>query len=105
MAHVAEWQETVIECFGAHRVKEAYSAEKVPATQRKAKVKMTFNTPWVIKSEGGAVMLDEGLKVRDVRRAIAQTLKANGAEWEQDRRGLARAVEKQLRDLQIAQQK
>ena len=42
-------------------------------------------------------MLDEGLEVRDVRRAIAQTLKAKGAE--------KRAVEKQLRDLQKAQQK
>ena len=43
MAHVAERQETVIECFGAFRVKEAYSAEETPATQRKAKVTMTFN--------------------------------------------------------------
>ena len=37
MAHVAERQETVVECFGAFRVKEVHSAEGVPATQRKAK--------------------------------------------------------------------
>ena len=80
MAHVAERQETVIDCFGAFRVKEAYSAEEMPATQGKAKVTMTFNAPGVIKSDGGAGMLDEGLKVRDVRRTIAQTLKAKGAE-------------------------
>ena len=80
MAHVAERQETVIECFGAFRVKEAYSAEETPATHRKAKVTMTFNALGVIKSEGGAGMVDEGFEARDVRRAIAQTLKAKGAE-------------------------
>ena len=45
MAHVAERQETVIECFGAFKVKETYTAEQMPATQRK--------TLGVIKSEGG----------------------------------------------------
>ena len=53
-------------------------------------------------------MLDEGLEVRDVRRAIAQTLKAKGAEkgvGAGPKTELARAVEKQLRDLQNAQQK
>ena len=43
MAHVAERQETVIECFGAFRVKKADSAEEPPAAQRRAKVTMTFN--------------------------------------------------------------
>ena len=45
-----------------------------------------INALRVIKSEGGAGMLDEGFEVRDVRRAIAQTLKAKGAEKRQDRR-------------------
>ena len=47
-------------------------------------------------------MQDEGLEVRDVRRAIAQTLKAKGAEGvgAGPRAELARSVEKQLRDLQ-----
>ena len=43
-------------------------------------------------------MQDEGLEVRDVRRAIAQT-----GEVADPRTALA--VEKQLRDLQSAQQK
>ena len=42
-ALVAARQETVTECFGAFRVKEAYSAEETPAAQRKAKVTMAFN--------------------------------------------------------------
>ena len=52
-------------------------------------------------------MLDEGLEVRDVRRNIAQTLKGKGGEKGEagPRTELARAVEKQLRDLQNAQQK
>ena len=79
-AHVAERQATVIECFGAFRVKETYSADEPPAAQRKAKVTMTFDATGVIKIQGGVRMLDEGLDVRDVRRAIAQTLKAKGAE-------------------------
>ena len=54
MAHVAERKETVIECFGAFRVKDACSAEEVPATQRKAKATMMFNAAGVIRSEGGA---------------------------------------------------
>ena len=81
MAHVAERHDTVIECFGAFRVKEAYSAEETPATQHKTKVTMTFNALGVSKSEGGAGTLDEGL-------AIAQMFKVKGAEkeWEQRRR-------------------
>ena len=38
---------------------------------------MAFNALGVLKNEGGE---DEWLEVRDVRRAIAQTLKAIGAE-------------------------
>ena len=42
---------------------------------------MAFNALGVLKNEErGAAMQDEGLEVRDVRRAIAQTLKAKGAE-------------------------
>ena len=40
MALVVARQETVTECFGAFRVKEAYSADETPAAQRKAKVTM-----------------------------------------------------------------
>ena len=58
MAHVAERQDTVIECCGAFRVK-AHSSDEMPAPQRKAKVTMTFNALGVIKSVGGAGMLDE----------------------------------------------
>ena len=80
MALVAVRQETVTECFGAFRVKEAYSAEETPAAQRKAKVTMTLNAPGVLKNQGGgAAMQEEGLEVRDVTE-------------------LARSVEKQLRD-------
>ena len=45
MAHVAERQETVIECFGAFR--------ELPATQRKAKVTTTFNALGVIQIDKG----------------------------------------------------
>ena len=69
MALLAARQETVTECFGAFRVKGAYSADETPAAQRKVKVTMFKN------EGGGAAMQEEGLKVRDVRRAIAQTLK------------------------------
>ena len=96
-------------CFGAFRVKEAYSADETPAAHRKVKVTMTFNALGMLKKEGGgAAMQEEGLEVRDVRRAIAQTLKAKGAEWRVGagpKTELARSVEKQLRDLQSAQQK
>ena len=54
---------------------------------------MTFNAPGVIKSEGGP----EGLEVRNVRRAIDQTLKAKGAEkgvGAGPKTELARAVKK-----------
>ena len=74
MELVAERKETVTECFGAFRVKEAYSAEETPAAQ----VTMSFNALGLLKKE---VMLEEGLEVRDVRRAIAQTLEAKEAEW------------------------
>ena len=53
-------------------------------------------------------MQDEGLEVRDVRRTVAQTLKAKGAETgvgAGPRTELVRSVEKQLRDMQSAQQK
>ena len=53
-------------------------------------------------------MLDKGLQVRDVRRAVAQTLKTRGAEkgvGAGPKTELVRAVQKQLRDLQTAQQK
>ena len=85
-------------------MKEAYSADETPTAQRKAKVTMAFNALGVLKNEGGsAAMQEEGLEVRDVRRAIAQTLKAKGAETgvgAGPRTELARSVEKQLRDLQ-----
>ena len=42
------------ECFGAFRVKEAYSVDETPAAQRKAKVTMAFNAPGVLKNKGGA---------------------------------------------------
>ena len=84
MVHVAERQETVIECFGACRVKEAYSAEEGPATQRKAKVMMTFNALGVIKERGRG-------------RNAGRRARGKGE--------LARALWKQLRDLQNAQQK
>ena len=71
MAHVAERQETVIECFGPFRVMEAHQAEETPATQQ-GKGDDDLQRVRVIKSEGGAGMLDEGFQVRDVRRAIAQ---------------------------------
>ena len=109
MAHVAARQDTVTECFGAFRVKEAYSADETPGAQREAKVTMSFNPLGLIKSEGGdAGMLDEGLEVRDVRRALAQTMKVKGEEkgvGAGPKTELARTVEKQLRDLQTAQQK
>ena len=48
-------------------------------------------------------MQEEGLEVRDLRRAVAQTLKAKGAVTEGGRRSEDRAgegsVEQQLRDL------
>ena len=87
----------------------AYSAEETPPAQRKAKVTMTFNALGVLKNErGGAAMQEDRLEVRDVRRAIAQPLKAKGAqkgEGAGPKTELARSVEKQLRDLQSAQQK
>ena len=43
MALVAAKQGTVTECFGAFRVKEAYSADETPTAQRKAKLTMAFN--------------------------------------------------------------
>ena len=62
MALVAARQETVTECFGAFRVKEAYSTDETPAAQRKAKVTMAFNALGVLKNEGGgAAMQEEGL--------------------------------------------
>ena len=70
---------------------------------------MTFNSLGVINNEGGgAGMQDVGLEVRLVRRALAQTPKAKGAEkgvGAGRKTELARTVEKQLRDLQSAQQK
>ena len=52
----------------------------------------------VLKNEEGcAAVQEEGLEVSDVRRAIAQTLKAKGAGPKTE---LARSVEEQLRDLQ-----
>ena len=74
--------------------------DKTPAAQRKAKVTMTFNALGMLhKKGGGAAMQEEGLEVRGVRRAIAQTLKAKGAEWEVGagpKTELVRSVEKQL---------
>ena len=109
MALVAARQEAVTECFGAFMVEEAYSADETPAAQRKAKVTVAFNALGVIKNGGGgAATQDEGIEVRDVRRAIAQTPKAKGAETEVGagpRAELVRSVEKQLRDLQSAHQK
>ena len=79
-----------------------------PAAQRKAKVTMTFNALGVLKNEeGSAAIQEERLEVRDVRRAIAQTLKVKGAETgvgAGPKTELAKSVEKQLRDLQSAQQ-
>ena len=70
-------------------MKEAYSADETPAAQRKVKVTMTFNAPGVFKNEGGgAAMEEEGLEVRDVRRAIAQN-----AESERSRDGGGRSSE------------
>ena len=107
MAHVAERQETVIELWSVQGQGGLLSRGTL-ATKRKAKVTMTFTAFGVIKSVGGAIMLDEGLESRDVRRAIAQPLKAKGAEkgvGAGPEKELARVVEKQLRDLQNAQQK
>ena len=69
------------ECFGTFTVKEAYSADETTVAQRKAEVTMAFNVLGVLKNDGGcAAVQEEGLEVRDVRRAIAQTLKAKGAD-------------------------
>ena len=105
MELVAVRQETVTECFGGFRVKEAHSADETPAAQRKVKVMVTFNALGVL---GVPEMQEKGIEVRDVRRAIAQTLKAKGAELgvgAGPKTELARSVEKQLRDLLSAQQK
>ena len=55
MAFVAARQETVTACFGAIRVKEAYSADETP--QCKAKVTMAFNALGALKNEGKGAAL------------------------------------------------
>ena len=83
MALVAARQETVTECFGAFRVKEAHSADETPAAQRKAKVTMEL-----LKNGEGAG--DAGRRARGEGR---ETRNRPDAESERGRDGSGRRSE------------
>ena len=80
IALVAATQETVTECIGAFKVKGVISGQN-PSSAAQGEGDDGVQRARSGQERGrGAGVQDEGLEVRDVRRAIAQTLQASEAE-------------------------